>query len=267
MKKYLACLIATALFVGGCGKDSDNDNKNQPTTKPNPNRVNWEAVPAEFHPEIDEHTFSTNSADKINLDYFGFDRDVVVDYSGDLQPNQGKLMIYKVWKKSASWGQNNVRWDDGSVRLYQTGQYACSIRVVNGQITELEGGCYVRLVVTLPVGSTIEVYNLGKLISKRFIPIAKNEFFKKLDDATFADKKFAVIDEFIQSYIETEKPLSLSSHEVGRIIEEFSFDDKLEALRRTHIYVTDRENLSSMIDDKFIHIFDREKARKIVGLE
>jgi len=49
-------------------------------------------------------------------------------------------------------------------------------------------------------------------------------------------------------------------------IGEFSWtEEKLNILRRFHRYISDRENLNKMIEDKF-NFFDQDKARQIVGL-
>lgn len=117
----------------------------------------------------------------------------------------------------------------------------------------------------LPVGAEIEVYNLTHLITKRFIPIDNESFLDQLDDATWAEDIFTVIENFLASYSGSKKP-SLTTYELGKAFHEFRrSDNRFKTLRRLQSFVSDRHNLESMIADEFSH-FDRIEARKIVGL-
>lgn len=267
--KTTSVLFLTITILVGCGGSSggNGDNTNNQLNKPAPaNRVNWSAVPSEYNPKIEDTEFRTDGFEKIYVDMFGYDKDVEVVYSNDVPVGFGYLRLFKVWAKQASWGGLNQSANGKSFNLKNYGQYQCSIRVQNGQITQLEGGCYVRLQVFLPVGSEIEVYNVGKLITKRFIPINTEDFLEQIDRATWADDKFAVIENFLSSYSGTNKSPSLSSQQLGTVIGEFMrSEEKFKALRRLHSIVSDRENLGKMIEDKFGY-FDREEARRIVGL-
>jgi len=259
------------VFLLGCGADPNggkDDKNNDGLHKPGPiNRVNWSAISSEHHPEVEDTSFSTDSYEKIYVDAFGFNNDVEVIYSNDTPAGHGNLRIFKVWAKNASWGNLNQSPNGKSLNIINYGRYECSIRVQNGQITQLEGGCYVRLQVFLPIGSQIEVYNVGKLITKRFIPITSEEFLKQIDNATRADDKFVVIENYLSSYSGTNKSPSLSAEQLGTVIGEFSWrEEQFKALHKLHSLVRDRENLGKMIEDKFSY-FDRQEARRIVGLE
>jgi hypothetical protein len=138
--------------------------------------------------------------------------------------------------------------------------------VQNGQIVELKGGCYVKVQIIMPIGSEIEVYNKGVLLTNRFIAMDNITFLEQLDDATWAVEKFVVIENFVTSYVGNKVP-TLTCEELGKVIDEFTKgEDQLKALRRLHFYVSDRGNLWKMIDDEFGH-FEKEEARKIVGLK
>lgn len=268
LNKIILIGLFMSLVVVGCAGDENSDggdggdNNNKPQ---NERYVNWESVPSEFNPSIDDIAFQTDGVEKINVDAFGFDQDVEVIYSSDMQANHGNLRIYKVFYEQASWGDLQPKVRGKNLNLINYGQYQCSIKVQNGQITSLEGGCYVRIQIFLPVGSELEVYNVDQLITKRFIPIDNEGFFDALDDASWDDEKFAVIDDYLASYTGSKKP-SLTTYELGKVIQKFlRGEDKLKALSRLHHVVSDRQNLSSMIEKEFNH-FDRQEARKIVGL-
>ena len=67
------------------------------------------------------------------------------------------------------------------------------------------------------------------------------------------------------SYAGLSKTPSLTSAQLGKVIEGFNFDDKFNALQTLQSGVSDRAGLEGMIDDKFSY-FDRDRARAIVGL-
>ena len=118
----------------------------------------------------------------------------------------------------------------------------------------------------LPVGAEIEVYNVGALISRRFIPIDTETFLKNVDSATWSSEKFAAIEDFMNSYAGTTKTPKLLAKQLGLVIHDFMMsEEKFKALRRLHRAVMDRENLGSMIESEF-NYFDRDQARQIVGL-
>lgn len=260
-------VFTVSLLVNACGgsssSDSKGDNGNNPQAQ---NRVNWSTVPAEFNPRIEDVEFSTTGFNKLNVDVFGFNDDVEVIYSNEISQGRGYLRLFKVWKEQANWGSLRPNPRGSILELRNFGTYQCSIQIRNGQITELNGGCYVRIQIYLPVGSEIEVYNVGQLITKRFIPVSTDEFLEQIDDASWAEDKFAVIESFLASYSSTSRSPSLTADQLGIVISEFSWtEEKLKALGRLHTFVSDRENLGRMIDAKFSY-FDREKARGVVGL-
>ena len=92
-------------------------------------------------------------------------------------------------------------------------------------------------------------------------------FLKELDRAYTDDKKMAVIEAYLTSYRVTSTTPVLLCQELGSAVAEFAFSEqKFTVLRILQRYVQDRENLEKMIEDKFSY-FEREKARKIVGLK
>ncbi len=260
-----AVILLTTVALSACGSDSGGPGQSG-DGKPAPsNRVNWSAVPSEFNPRMEDVAFQTSGFDKIQVDAFGFDDDVEIIYSAETPANTGVLRIFKVWKKSASWGDLKTRPNGTTLDLKNYGSYQCSIKVTNGSIAALEGGCYVRLQIFLPVGTEIEIYNVGQLISRRFIPIDTKTFLDQIDDASFADDKFVVIENFLASYNGMVKKPALTSEQMGTVVDEFARgSDQLKALEKLHAFVTDRQNLYAMIESEFGH-FDKEEARKIVG--
>lgn len=264
MRKILGVL--SLLVLAACGGGSSGGSNNNPEGGTNPNRIDWESIPSEYNKSIDDMEFGTEGLEKISINAFGFDRDAEVVYSPKIAANTGLMRIYRVYSQSASWGSASVARDQKSISINHYGQYQCQIRTENGRITGLKGGCYIRLQVLLPASSEVEVYNVGKLLTKRFVPMDTATFLKNIDRASFDKDKLAAIDEFLKSYEGMNKKPRLTSKDLGFVVHEIAFkDEKFEALRKLHSYVTDREFLGEMIDEQF-SVFDREDARKICGL-
>lgn len=261
--------LSTAFLLTACNvkvgeqKDDNGRGNNKPT---NPNRINWSAIPSDYNPSIEEFPFNIDGVERIQMDIFGFKNDVELIYSRDLPQGEGRLLLFKVWNESASWGSPQPTKNGKNLALKNYGTYQCSIKTHNGNITALKGGCYVRIQVILPANSEVELYNVGELISKRFIPIDTDAFLKNFMDARWIEEKFASIEDFLNSYVGTSKKPTLDCNQLGMVIDGFSkSDEQFRALRRLHTYVTDRENLGKMIEDEFSY-FDRDEARNIVGI-
>lgn len=267
LSKFGISLLAVVLLAGcdnGGGKSGGDNNANgTPNVK---NRIDWSSVPAEYNPSIEDTEFRISGYEKINVNIFGFDSDTEVVYSADLPADKGFLRIYRVWAKSASWGSVSERSNGTTLDLRGAGSYSCSISTSNRKIESLEGGCYVRLQVYLPAGAEIEVYNLNKLLTKRFFAIKTELMLEQVDKASFEDEKFAVIETYLASYRGLNKNPEMLSNQLGSVISEFPFSaGKFKALRLLHKAVVDRENLGKMIEEKFSY-FDHAEARRIVGL-
>lgn len=228
--------------------------------------MNWEAISPEFNPEISEESFQATNINRVYVDMFGFKDDVEVIYSDALAQGQGYLKIYSVFKKSGSFGTFKSQVNGQNLDLKRYGSYECSIQSENGNITNLEGLCFVRMQILLPVGAQIEVYNVKQLISKRFIPISAEEFIRNFKDSSFSDGKNAAIADYLGSYNGMSVSPQLTSAQLGMVVHEFSWkEEKLNSLTQLQTYVVDRENLKAMIDKEFSY-FDREEAKRICGL-
>jgi len=271
IKNLISLLVLlSSIFLAGCNVsvgDSAKGQQDQGQGQGKSNRVNWESIPSEFNPRVVDTNFRTDNIAKIKMDFFGFKDDVEIVYSPSMPANSGTIRLFTVYKEQASWGSLGIYPRNNTLELSQSGSYQCSIQISNGQITKLKGGCYVKLQIILPVGVEIEVYNLNALISKRFIPVDTETFLKNFSDATWSEEKFKVIDEYLGSYAGMSKTPALSASQLGTVIEDFMHSkEKFEALRKLHSIVTDRINLAAMIDEEFSY-FDREEARRIVGLQ
>ena len=265
--RQLLILSMFTIFMAGCHvRVGDDPGKGgDPVNPPPANRVQWDSVAAEFNPQTEDFSFKTDGIEQIDMDLFGFHDDVEVVYQPELPRNTGFVRIFKVFKESASWGNFRTQASGRNLQLKNSGVYQCSIRVENGRITELKGGCYVRILVFLPPGAQIEVYNVGQLISARFFAMNADEFIKRLKAAWSSDR-FAVIEDFVNSNQAVGRKAELSSEQLGVAIHEFlSSDDKFKVLRRLHPGVTDRGGLRKMIESEFSY-FDREEAYKIAGV-
>lgn len=257
-----------ALTITACSSDND-DKKSDNPSDPGVQRVHWDSIPSEYSPRKESFNLQLQSTQKIQMDLFGFTNDVQIHYSDSLPADAGSIDLFTVSKDSKhSLSGLNIDEDlsTKSLKLNRYGSYECSIRIRNGKIAELKGACYIRVLLTLPKNAEIEVYNVGKLITKRFIAIDNGTFLKDLDRASFQEDKEAVIESYLESYRATGKTPVLTSGELAKAIQEFTrTEGKFIALRKLHAYVTDRENLGQMIEDEFSY-FDRDEAKRIVGL-
>ncbi|WP_413295246.1 DUF4476 domain-containing protein [Bdellovibrio sp. HCB185ZH] len=260
LKVTIALVLASV--VVSCGGTSD-EHGGGFTPK---NRLKWSSIPAEFNPRIDDVPLNTQGLETIKMNIFGFAADVEVAYSADIPAGDGYLRLFTVSKNGGSFGSIDQRNTGTILSLNSYGSYACSIKIKNGDITSLDGGCYVRMQVFLPKGAEIEVYNVGQLISRRFQPMSLSDFLTAIDKASFDSDKFPLIEDFLNSYVQTGKKPSMNCQQLGGVVKDFMRTEaKFTALRKLHFAVSDRENLSAMIDDVF-NYFDRPKARTIVGL-
>jgi hypothetical protein len=260
---FSIAILAVACSGGGGGDNHGTDGGDQ---KPVAHRINWENIPTQFNPRIQSTSIDVSVADTIKLDLFGFQDDVSVSYSSKLNGGSATLEIYTVYQGSASFGSLNQSQSQGTVSVVNNGTYQCSIKVDNGSITDLKGGCYVRVNLVLPAGSQIEAYNVDKLISKRFKAMSNDQLLVRIEATLNSADRFKIIDEYLSSYSAVSKAASINTSELGKVIHEFSFkDDKLIALRKLQAAVADRTNLEQMIEDEFF-AFDQNDARAIVGL-
>ncbi len=271
----IACfLLVASLGLVGCnikltaGKSGSDDKKDGGGAPQKPARVDWQSIPAEFHPSIDESEveYSASETKYIDLNQFGFDKDVEVVYSNALKSGHATLKIYKVWADVAQWPALYVRQSSETLEIKSSGTYQCSISIKNNRVESVKGGCYLRIQLVLPEGAEIEVSNVGVLITKRFFAMSNEVLLQKMRRASFDKDKHAAIEEFLGTYSSVGKTPSLLSEELGNVLDQFAWaKEKLKALRSLHAYVTDRQNLGAMIDKEFGH-FEREEARGIVGL-
>ncbi len=264
MKKLAIYIFTFALTA--CGGGSDNNSKTGDQGKPVPaNRVNWDAVPPNYNPRVDDTGFSLNGAERVEVNMSGFNSDVEVVYA-DLPAGTGLLKVYRVFKDSASWGSLQPQLSGTTLNLKTYGTYECSISIRNGAITDLKGGCYVRVQIYLPNNAQVEVYNVGQLLTKRFVPVTTEIFLTNLRRATWAEQKFAVISDYVSSYANVGGRPAMTSAQLKTALREFNHsDEKLKALTQLQAAVTDRENLKAVLDFEF-SFRDREEARRITGV-
>jgi len=278
-------VLSLGMILSGCGSfhvtagkdDGKRDKGGDPGAKgpqanPPKNRVDWASVPQEFNPETKTTALAIDGVQQLNVDLFGFKDDVSVVYGADVAAGTGRLVTYSVYKSAQGYESATL----GTISSSRTGSrlevkagqgmYACSIRVINGKITELAGRCYVRAEIQLPTGAEIEVFNLNTLISRRFFPMTTDELQRTVKDQSFADGKLKAIDAYLASFEGTGKTPALTANDVGTVVGSFSFsDDKFAALTKLQGAITDRGNIATMIDESFSH-FDRPKARQIARI-
>ncbi len=255
-------ILALALGLTACGDSGGNKSDDS-----NSGGVRWEKIPATFNPNLETIETQLYNVQKIQMNLFGFRQDVRLQFSNELSQNQLVVQLYTVSKDArTSLSGIDSRVEGDTLELRKYGSYECSIKTSNGEVTAVKGACYIRVVLTLPAQSEIEVYNVGNLISKRYFAMDNGTFLKELDRASFDPEKLAVIDSYLASYQAIGRSPTLLAEELGNAINEFPFaEKKFIVLTKLHRFVSDRENLRKMIDDKF-SFFDRDKAYKIAGL-
>lgn len=278
MKPMLGFLFGlTLMSLMACGGDSENNgdaactgaNRCIPKVTP---FVDWEMVPQKFNPAIKGQEFSLANLRTINMSFLGFVKDARVQYSNDMPSGRGRVEVYSVTHNNPgnSLPVPTVELKSDSAyatyKIYGSFSHVCNIDVTNLYINNLEGACIVRLVVTLPRGAEIEVYNMGEIISRRFFAMTVNELKNKVKKAYSQDDKADMINEYLVSHASINKVPVLYTFDLGILIDEFRFDGKFIPLRRLHMYVKDRHMLESMIEDKYSY-FDQEEAKKIVGIQ
>lgn len=258
----LAIVLFSSLFLTAC--NSSDNSKDGGASPKDLGRIDWNSIPSEFNPRVEDFNFRTDGAEQMSVDVFGFSKDFEIVYA-DMPANTSILRMFTVSKDSSGSMNLNPKKTGKKLDLNASGSYQCSIKTTNGRIESLKGKCYIRMQLFLPAGAEIEVYNSGNLLSRRFFAMSNEDFLKKIDDA-YSSNKQTVIDEYLNSYVETRKTPALSANQLGLVVNEFSFkEDKMTALRKLQAYAVDRENLRAMIEERFSY-FDREEARRICGL-
>lgn len=255
--------IVFAFTAVGCSSSSDTDNVTVPALK---NRVKWTSIPAEYNPQISELTLNTVNVETIRMNIMGFAADVEAVYSDKVTAGQAILRTYKVSKNAATWAAINSSLNNKVLNVGSYGDYACKIRTENGKITELDGGCYVRLQIVLPLNAEIEVYNLNQLISTYTRLKSVSELIQSLKETTWVGDKRFLLNDFLESYQKAGKKPSFSADEVGMVVHQFDLTkDKLNILRRLKDFIADPQNLRAMIDREYPE-HARGEARIIAGV-
>lgn len=277
-------VLSAVLLVTSCGKvtfgkKDDSSPAGPPPSPPasNPLGLTWEAIPSNYHPDVIHENFVTDGIEAINLDSFWFGSDVGVEvlYNQKIEKNAGNLDLYTVYTVgsgvftvgAAGFGSLAPQVKEKTLLLERNGSYECQIQTHNGAITELKGGCIIFAKVSLPVGSEIEVYHQGKLITRRFRPMTMSVFLENIESARFDSDKLKAIDEFNQSFADSSKAAVITTADLEKVLRMISYDDtKLEGLRKLQAAVSDRAALPAMIDDVFVFSGSKEKARQICGI-
>lgn len=263
-------LISLAILTAACGNSSNNvsgeEKRDIQGQDSNRIRVNWENIPAEFNPRISDYKFNLGLFKRIKVNVFSFADDIEVVYTRQTPRDLGMLRLYTVFKNKASFGNINFRNGNDVFEISSYGLYQCSKKITNGNLVELDGGCYLRVQIVLPEGAQVEVYNIRKLLTKRFYPVDTVTFMRNFSEVSSRNEKFAVIDDYINSYAEMNSTPSLYTRQLQLVIEDFmGSDDKLNAFSKLQQFVVDREKLPGMIDNVF-SFSDAEKARRIIGI-
>jgi len=267
-------VLATCIGLGtlSCGSTSNShgtpapNNENQTIAETN-DQLDFGKIPKEFNPESEVFAVAELRANKIKVRLPAAHDGLVLKYVDQMKKDAIVFRQYRVWKDSASFLSIGPKIEGVTLEIAGTGTYTCSMRVQNNQLTELNGGCYVRYELELAKGAELEVYYGDKLLTKRFVPISVEEFLSALKKEGFGKNGLTIIDEFVSSYVNVSKVPALLCFELEEVLEVFdlSTENKLEALKRLHQYVSNKADLGKTLDGAFPFSSQREKARQITG--
>lgn len=159
-RAYFLILIFNLFLLASCSPAID-----EKRDESNPSRVNWGMVPKEYNPQVAEYQYNIVNVNSIDIDLMGFNRDVEVKYSQKVPFGSVQMKLYRVWHKQPSWGTVVPSTSNNNLVVRTQGNYSCEIKVVASEIKELEGGCYVRLEVLLPLWAQVSVINAGRSVT------------------------------------------------------------------------------------------------------
>lgn len=262
-----ALTVLTLVGILGCAENvnlSGNQDAGGPSKQSN--EVDWNKIPERYNPSTEDYRFVVTDVKRLFVSPIGFGIPIKLIYSESTKNPNGYLRLYKVWAKSAKWGYFDSDYESGKISITRYGEYSCSISVENGEISALEGGCYLKVEIYLPLNSKVEVYSSGNRISDQFYAMTAEELIDVLDDRINDSGRTLAVDDFVASNKKFNEQRSITSRQLGTVLNKFiSIDSKLDSLSKMHGFISDRNNLSSMIDSEFSYS-DRPKARKIVGI-
>jgi hypothetical protein len=262
-KCALFALSVATLSLAACG----NHSSDEASGGGNPRAIDWAKVPSKFNPNILTDKVDIGGAERVQLDLFGFNDDVRVIYTNTSDQSTAMLSRYIVYYESGTFGSTQSLRNGKTVQVTNYGTYQCQIKTHNGEIESLKGGCYVRVELTLPMGAPVEVYNMGRLLTRRFYAMDNATLLQNVEHGSFGADKLKAIDQFLASYAETGKSAMLNSIELGQVVHQFAFkEDKLNALTKLRGAVHDRENLEMVVVEKEFTYFEQNDARAVLGL-
>ncbi len=237
-------------------------------------QVDIKSIPAKFSPRTQQFEIPTDKTKAIRIKLPGSieNKAVVINYLKNAALDKVVVKVHSV-EFDARTSVSGVRLtqestSDYSINMGGIFNYSCSIKLKNNKISSLEGACFIRIDIDIPKNAKIEIYNKESLLTKKFYPTELRTLFADLTKTSQSDAKLQMLQDFIASYKSTNTVLVLNSSELSQIVKSFAFSsDKLEALKKMHSFVVDRENLSKAINESFLSTFDRRDAYAIVGLK
>ncbi|MDA8792221.1 DUF4476 domain-containing protein [Bacteriovoracaceae bacterium] len=281
MRNYLFLIFLCLFGLVSCGKNNesgtsskDDDDISNDGTNVNQQNVqgmhfDWGNVPAQFDPHVHKEEFDSRGLTRLNLMIIGIENAIQVTFSNHLV-DRGVIEFYRARNGEGSFGTIRFRENYNNLDVMNyTGNtaYQCSSRVYQRQLIELQGACNLFIRITLPASSQIEIYSSGRIFSKRYSPMGFDQLMERLNSG-FNQDKFEAIEEYISSYRQTDRSLSLSSFQLEKILKKFTFTDdfKYSALIELYSYVLDQRNLEQVINNSFSFASNREKAKRMVGI-
>ena len=198
-----------------------------PVNKTLSNSLVWSKIPAKFNPEVTTFDLGLEGVKKVDLDLFSFQDDVKITYDDTLEATQAKIEIYWVRSKEAeanTWLNTlSAEAQNGTLRIRKSGggfvsMYACSKKVKNNQLISLAGACYIKIVLKMPKNAQVEIYNVGRLISKQFFVLSDSEVLEKINNGHNLKEIQSLLANYVRSHQNLKQAGTLPLSTIDKII-------------------------------------------------
>lgn len=263
-------ILVLAWLVLSCGEKPRSNGRSASDSDENKNVINYRALERDYRVDHHKYHFDLKSEHKNTLNinaHLNID-DFQIQYN--LKKEESPYVILSTVSESGSMDTFEISYDEsGSVYFSRVGgsQYSCSITRVDGEVTDLTGFCYTRIIVNLPKKDKTIIYHQGKLKTKRSFSMSRDEFKTTYSNEYFDEARLKVINNFLGFNKKFGASFDFKADDLDIVLQLMTYQDfDMRALKKLHGLVIERGELKAVIDKNF-SIFDREQAYKICKIE